>query len=811
MKTTRLMVPTFTVLFGLNITLQAAVITDGSVGTASALEGPAYQITDTLGHQSGGNLFHSFNQFSLSAEESATFSGAESVNNIISRVTGGELSQIDGALNSSIPGADVYLFNPAGIHFGTTSTVNISGSLYLSTAHYLNFTDNTIFSTQELNSSLFSSASPQAFGFLSSPQPLHFSPFEVVFNNGQTVHLSGGDLTLDNTYIAAPGGLIDLRSGASSGEFKLNEFSDNVSQYGTLQISTQGTTLSVLSNKAGSVYMKAKTINLQNADIDLETTDGDAGKLWIQTHDLNMDGANFFTMTAGTGTSADTVIEATGSVRLQNEADFLSGSCSGSTCVNPGSSGDSGIIKIDAENLYLDTGGQISSSTFGNGRAGNIQLNINNEFNANGVYVFSPGDVSISGIYSNAEESGGDAGDIIINANNISLTDKGTISSTSFSSGNAGEIKVNTNDSLLIKDEALIQNTVSNTGNGGDIHLTVGDTIQLSNPQNKQTSLTVISTQALSGSGQGGNIYIKANKIEALDGTRITSEAFSSGNAGNINIESKTIHLAGFNALGETTKITSSSRSKNKESGDSGTISVQAEELSLLNRSSISNLTDGSGHGGNISIQSNILNLGERADINSESRSTASNAGNAGEITLDIADKLNLSSNAQITTASKQAGGGQIVINNQNRVYLNNANITTSVQVGSGNGGDINIKNPEFVVLNHGSIVAQAVDGNGGNIFIRSDQFISSTFSLIDASSQRGLDGEVIIDSPENTVFNELVALPSDFLQSDQLSRTPCGYQGSRQSRFLLRDREGIPNAEDDWLPSHLLLTPFQH
>src|SRR5262245_53692158 len=68
-----------------------------------------YLIRADLGEQRGGNLFHSFKFFSIGNGERATFTdqGAPdpgAIENVISRVTGGELSQIDGTLHSTIPG-----------------------------------------------------------------------------------------------------------------------------------------------------------------------------------------------------------------------------------------------------------------------------------------------------------------------------------------------------------------------------------------------------------------------------------------------------------------------------------------------------------------------------------------------------------------------------------------------------------------------------------------------------------------------------------------------------------------------------------
>ena len=68
--------------------VQASVVTDGTVGPGVSLPGPDYQISDTLVTSAGANLFHSFARFDLNSSESATFSGPDSVANIISRVTG---------------------------------------------------------------------------------------------------------------------------------------------------------------------------------------------------------------------------------------------------------------------------------------------------------------------------------------------------------------------------------------------------------------------------------------------------------------------------------------------------------------------------------------------------------------------------------------------------------------------------------------------------------------------------------------------------------------------------------------------------
>jgi filamentous hemagglutinin family protein len=117
---------------------------DGRLSPAQTLIGPSYAITPNLGRQVGGNLFHSFGKFGLSTGESATFSGPATVGNIIGRVTGNP-SSIDGKVQSTIAGANLYLINPSGIVFGPNATVNVSGSFHASTADYLKLSDGAKF------------------------------------------------------------------------------------------------------------------------------------------------------------------------------------------------------------------------------------------------------------------------------------------------------------------------------------------------------------------------------------------------------------------------------------------------------------------------------------------------------------------------------------------------------------------------------------------------------------------------------------------------------------------------------------------
>ncbi|MCP4709233.1 MAG: filamentous hemagglutinin N-terminal domain-containing protein, partial [Planctomycetes bacterium] len=145
----------------------AEVVFDGTTGSVASLPGPDFIIEADYGVQTGANLFHSFTSFNLDYGELATFLGTDTVKNIISRVTGGKGSHIDGVLKSPIADADLYFINPSGIWFGPNARLDIQGSFHASTADYLRLGEMGRFDAVNPESSILTVDTPSAFGFLS--------------------------------------------------------------------------------------------------------------------------------------------------------------------------------------------------------------------------------------------------------------------------------------------------------------------------------------------------------------------------------------------------------------------------------------------------------------------------------------------------------------------------------------------------------------------------------------------------------------------------------------------------------------------
>jgi len=192
---------------------------DGRFSTGQTLVGPNYTIGANLGKQVGGNLFQSFGIFGLSSGESATFAGPATITNVIGRVTGGSSSSIDGAIKSTISGANVYLINPAGIVFGPNATVNVSGSFHAATADYLKMSDGSRFQATNPDGSTLSAAPPAVFGFLNvAPGAITVNGSTLGVNQGQNLGLAGGTINVTGATLQAPAGKIHLTSVAGTGE-----------------------------------------------------------------------------------------------------------------------------------------------------------------------------------------------------------------------------------------------------------------------------------------------------------------------------------------------------------------------------------------------------------------------------------------------------------------------------------------------------------------------------------------------------------------------------------------------------------------
>ncbi|MEL6383764.1 MAG: filamentous hemagglutinin N-terminal domain-containing protein, partial [Cyanobacteria bacterium J06626_18] len=180
---------------------QNAITPDDTLGAESSVVVPFNADTDVItgGATRGQNLFHSFEEFGIGEGNGAYFiTETEAIANIFARVTGSNISDIQGVLGTrqftgtgfAPTGADLFLINPNGVVFGEGAALDVGGSFAATTATDVQFGDAGSFSTLD----------PDA-----PPSLLTIDPSAYIFNQ-----LPIGDITSRSTRS-------DLIDGATEG------------------------------------------------------------------------------------------------------------------------------------------------------------------------------------------------------------------------------------------------------------------------------------------------------------------------------------------------------------------------------------------------------------------------------------------------------------------------------------------------------------------------------------------------------------------------------------------------------------------
>lgn len=752
----------------------AEIIFDGTLGTPTTLTGPDYTLNAHLGQQVGENLFHSFDRFNVGRGETAVFESSPSILNIIGRITGGEASFIDGTLKSP---SNLYLLNPYGIAIGKQAQLDIQGSLHLSSADYLGFSDQQQFVANPSSPPLLTMATPESFGFL------EHAPAEITIEGDlkvaprKDISVTGGNLSIKGSDFYAPGGQITL-NGLGKVSIENSFWDEDAPQGGSVRIQSETFSMhdSIFQLRAdtslGSIEILSRgTLRLSGTSgLFLFNRQGRAGNIFLRGQSIDIsEGSSIYTATHGTGEGSPIQLNA-------EEYISLTGSQSRIVAATNGK-GRGGDVTLQAQHIQQQ-GGFMTTKSTSFGQAGDINIH-------------APGDLSLShaGEISNLSFKEGHAGRIFIHAGHLVMTEGSHIVAASWDRGHGGEVSID------IQEAAQLEGYQINTD--GKMNPTgiatrvmgqgLGGRLQIFAPLLSLNQFATIQTSTR-GEGQAGDIVLKVHELRLFGGADIdaSNEIQGTGSGGYIDIQAtQVISIA---AIPADPDFIGPSRRVIKEGFLGGIYSTSESDWA---------------RGGDINLFTPKLILQEGGTISAGSVGL----GHAGHLNIKVTDELILD-HAAILTRAEKAKGGHIDIGNPFRFHLRDSEISTEAkgQQLTDRGGDIQLSSQSFLTLNHSSILARAV-GNGGEITLRSKIFIQSTESLLDASSKLGLAGKVQIHTSEENLKEMVTLLPTAFFETDELLKKNC-LEHLERSSLVINYRKSLPETPQAlgvYIPAKLL------
>ena len=769
---------------------QAPAMTDiTSSGLGTVVQPPSDGVYDIIGGTrpgGGPNLFHSFGDFSIGQGDIANFlnDSGLTTSNIIGRVTGGHMSNIDGTIQTAGFGnANLFLVNPSGIVFGPQGSFDVGGSVSFSTAQYLRLFDgdnSANFYANPANDGLANSVfamapvvdfgflSPAAYGFLTAPDPsatitVQGSALSVL--PGQSISLVGGNIsiqagtledgTIQAASLLAPGGHINLVSVASPGEVLVPSF-----QTGPNIDGASFTTMGTVTLKEGAIL----DVSGQLDEFGVPIGNGNSGTVLVRGGQLVMNAATILANTVGAvdGPSTAVDIEVSQDVALSNSA-LISAGTSGS--------GRGGDVVIAAENAHLVDGSVIITQTSGAGRGGDVHMTADRLTLENS-----------SAIVTRNSELGLVGGDLVLNVGTLRLLggDSGGSQIASINNtgtdldgdglvdvtGVGGNVTIqgttqganSAADSVVLSGGSRITSAVSSTGgNGGGISI-------------RTTSLDLNEGSSISsstaGTGHGGNIVLSVRQLGVVDGATISSSTSSENPipaaGGMVTVQG----LAGPGSMASSVRLSGPNTGIITDSfaGAPGDITVNAGTVTITNGASIAaGSATSTGPAGKVTVTADSVVISADGQIFSRSF-----AQNSGQVTI-TADALIMDRGFINTSTSSETGGrgGDVVINGGTVSLTNGSRISSQsgsedAPFSTGRAGDITITGESLTLANHSEITSSSKgtvldSGDAGNVTITASGAVTSNASTIATSAENARGGNIDVTAQSVELSNGTV------------------------------------------------------
>lgn len=727
----------------------AGVVTDGSVGPRRGLNGPDYVIGASLGTIRGANLFHSFDLFSVAAGESATFRGPENIRHVVSRVTGGAPSQIDGLLRSEVGQADFYFINPAGVVIGPDAHIDVPASLHIATAHEVRFADGTTYpAIPSTAPAQLTTAAPEAFGFLDRPTgDVQWTGGEHLAMPGAALTLAGANVTLNGAYFSTPGAHLTLvATGGAGGTVGLGDGAIDIPAAGTLRVADSHLQADVAkaSRSSGQILLQAGTAEVSDSNLwaDNWTNLNSHGGVAIRAGDLTLDHAYLSSEVYGAGHGGDLDLGVGGTLVIRNRSQLSTFSKA---------LGDAGDVTLDADSLTLRRS-SLQSSGHVSGVGGSIVVDATEavvrrsdvwadnytDFAMDGGVRWSGDSLTLDGAYVSAESYGAGAGGEVVFELGEAFTARNSsrVQTVANSSGAAGRILVNA-ERIALRDGSLIKSSGLDKGPGGNVALAAdelritgqaaieadGGAIDITSARWLFIANSKLVSNVSDISGSGGHIQIRSGAAVVRDAqvwadnyspfdssggvvwsgeslwlnrAYVSSETYGSGAGGNLDIDMRRYLVIGDDSIVSTFS---------DGAGDAGDLGLAAGDLALRGGASINSSSHGDGAGGMIDVHADWAQIRF-----STLEAIAEDSGDAGAILLDVDGPLRLRA-ARIDSSTARSGHGGAIEISAAELDAGRSAVTTTTH-GRGNAGSSRILVSGDAKLN-GSSVSSSTRGAG--------------------------------------------------------------------------------------------------
>ncbi|MCL1467464.1 beta strand repeat-containing protein [Argonema galeatum] len=818
----------------------AQLIPDRTLGSESSVTTPTV-INDISsdridnGAIRGANLFHSFREFNVGSGGGVYFSNPAAIERIITRVTGGNSSQILGTLGV-LGNADLFLINPNGIIFGPKARLDLKGSFIGSTASSIIFANGIEFSATNLQApALLAINVPLGLQYGANPDRIinrsrdGTSESTLQVPVGKTFALVGGDVMLEGGTMKASQGRIELGSVGDNSLVNLTPIDrgwalnyDGVQNFRDLSLS-QGAIVDTSGDSGGDIQIQARRLTMtdgavissdnggsqRGGNIDITTSEsvelvgglnqafgdfpvytqiststvgtGASGNLTIRTGRLTIrDGAIIANQSIGAGNAGNLTVVASELIELigvgsDNPLMPPSGLFAQASLGDVSFTGNGGNLTVETKRLIIRDGALIGTNTFTAGQAGNLTVKASESIELIGT---NPSPELSGGIGAGVNIGAkGNSGDLTIETKRLTIEGGGQIAASTLGEGNAGDLIVNASESIEL------------IGTRQNADLRIGSSGLFASAEEGAT-------------GKVGDARISAGRLIVRDGARISADNFGTNSGGNLMLNVGQLIIQNGGTV----------RAGSFGDGPGGILDVNADSVQVTGIGTLGGETinsalfteaDAGGNAGNLRITTGSLRIADSGEVNVGSLGS----GAAGSLEIN-ADSIGLDNFGRLRSDSK-AGFGNINIHARDSLILRgNSGISTNSQ-GIDPGGNISITAANLVALENSDITANATNSFGGQVTINASGIFGTQFrdkqsditSDITATSDLGAQfgGTVQINTPDVDPSAGLVELSTTVVDVEGLvAKNVCTRRDEAGSSFVVTGRGGLPPNPND-------------